>query len=56
MIFIEKFSKGQNSVKKSRWSYVFFFSAHHLSMVYICTNFHENILNGIKVIQRTGFS
>ena len=25
-------------------------------MVYICTKFHENILNGIKVIERTRFS
>ena len=25
-------------------------------MLYICTKFHENILNGIKVIQQTRFS
>ena len=25
-------------------------------MVYICTKFHENILKGIKVIERTIFS
>ena len=29
----------------------FLFSAHRLMMVYICTKFHENILNGIKVIE-----
>ena len=27
------------------------FSAHRLIMVYICTNFHENILNGIRVME-----
>ena len=27
------------------------FSAHRLIVVYICTTFHENILNGIKVIE-----
>ena len=25
-------------------------------LVYICTKFHENILDGIKVIERTRFS
>ena len=25
-------------------------------VVYTCTKFHENILNGIKVIERTWFS
>ena len=29
------------------------FSAHCLMMVYICTKFHENILNGIRVMERT---
>ena len=33
--------------------YKFLFSAHRLIMVYICTTFHENILNGIRVIERT---
>ena len=46
MIFIGKNSKGHNSV----------FSAHHLMMVYICTKFHENILEGIKVKEQTQFS
>ena len=29
----------------------FFFSAHSLIVVYICTKFYENIHNGIKVIE-----
>ena len=29
-------------------------SAHRLMMVYICSKFHENILNGIRVMERTG--
>ena len=31
----------------------FLFSAHRLMMVYICTKFHENILNGIRVMELT---
>ena len=31
----------------------FFFSTHRLIVVYICTKFHENILNGIRVMDRT---
>ena len=31
----------------------FLFSAHRLMTVYICTKFHENIMNGIRVIERT---
>ena len=31
----------------------FFFPAHRQMVVYICTKFHENILDGIKVIERT---
>ena len=27
-----------------------------LYVVYICTKFHENILDGIKVIERTEFT
>ena len=30
-------------------------SARHLVMLYICAKFHEIILNGIKVIERTRF-
>ena len=33
-----------------------FFSAHCLMVVYVSTKFHVNILNGIKVIERTRFS
>ena len=33
-----------------------FFSAHCLMVVYVSTQFHENILNGIKFIERTRFS
>ena len=31
----------------------FLFCAHRLIMVYICTKFHENILNSIRVMERT---
>ena len=34
----------------------FIFSAYRLMVVYISTEFHENILGGIKVIERTRFS
>ena len=53
--FSTKKSKGHNSIK-CRWSYVFFFSAHHLIMVFICTKFHEIFLDGIKVKEWTRFS
>ena len=46
MIFIAKFQRG----------IIPFFSAHHLMVVYICTKFHENILEGIKVREQTQFS
>ena len=45
MIFIEKFQKG-----------IIPFSAHRLMMVYICTKFHENILDGMKFIEQIQFS
>ena len=32
-----------------------FISADRLVMLYICVKFHEIILNGIKVIERTQF-
>ena len=54
-MFIGKISKGHTSVK-CRWSYGSCFTAYRLMVVYICTNFHENILNGIKIIERTRFS
>ena len=55
MIFIGKISKGHNSVKMVV-ELRFLFSAHYLMMVYICTKFHGNILEGIKVIERIRFS
>ena len=59
-----KISKGHYSVKSVGGvtflvlctSSRFFFSAHRLMMVYICTKFRENILDGMKVIERTRFS
>ena len=39
---IRKFSKGHNSVVNVG-RVVFFFSAHCLIRLYICTKFHENI-------------
>ena len=53
MIFIGKCSKGHNFVKNVDGLPWLFFSAHCLMMVYICTKFHENILESIKVIERT---
>ena len=41
------FSKGHNSVKNIR-RYMAFFSAYLLTMLYICTNFHENICKGFS--------
>ena len=32
------------------------FSAQRLMVIYICTKFRENIFDGIKIIERTGFS
>ena len=46
MIFIGKISKGHNSVKNVDG--ISLFSAHRLMMVYICTKFHENILDGYR--------
>ena len=34
---------------------MFLISAHYLVMLYICAKFHEIVLNGIKVIERTRF-
>ena len=34
----------------------FFFYLHHLVTLNICTKYHENILDGIKVIEWTRFS
>ena len=58
MIFIGKISKGGNCIKNVGGVTVepLLFSAHRLIMVYICTKYHENILDGIKVIERTQYS
>ena len=55
MILIGRFSDGQNSAKNVDGVMVLS-SAHRLMVVYICTKIHENILYGIKVIERTPFS
>ena len=53
--FVGKISKGHNSVKMLMELH-FFLSVHCLMMVYICTKFHEIILDIIKVIEQTRFS
>ena len=52
MIFIGKNSKGRNSVKNIDGAAVFFLCTLFDDGLYICTKFHENILGGIKVLQR----
>ena len=47
--------KGASFYKKQE-ECQFLFSAHHQMVVYISTKFHENILEGTKVIERTLFS
>ena len=54
-VFYSQISKGHNS-EKMQMEFWFFFSAHRLIVVYICTKFHENILSSIQVIERTRFS
>ena len=49
-----KLEKGNNSEKKVG-ELILLISASRLVMLYICANFHEIILNGIKVIERTRF-
>ena len=44
---------GHTQFSKEKIPLIPFFTAHHLMIVYICTKFHENILNSIKVIERT---
>ena len=44
--------KGHNSVNIAN-RVIVLFSAHHLIMIYICTKFHENILKGFRVMERT---
>ena len=45
-------SKGNNS-KLYRQKLWILCSACHLMMLYICIKFHENILNGFQVMERT---
>ena len=56
MIFKGKKFKGALFRKKMWMELPFFFSAYRLMMVYICTKFHENIFDSIKVIEWTRFS
>ena len=49
MIFIGRISKGHSPVKMMV-ELRFFFSGHCLMVVNICTRYHENIRNGIKII------
>ena len=53
-ISIRKITKGNNSAKNADGA-MLLISACHLIMLYISTKFHENILNGIKVIEWTRF-
>ena len=53
-ISILKIAKGNNSAKNIGGATVLI-SARCLVMLYICAKFHEIILNGIKVIERTRF-
>ena len=54
MISILKITKGNNSAKNVG-GVTILISACRLVMLYICAKFHEIILNGIKVIERTRF-
>ena len=50
-------SKGHYSArKKTLQELLFLLSTRLLMLLYICTKFHENILDGIKVIEQTRFS
>ena len=49
-----KISKGHYSAKKKELR--FLFSTRRLMLLNICTKFHENILDGINVIEQTRFS
>ena len=55
MVFIGKKLKGA-SFRKNVGGVMVPFSAHRLMVVYICTKFHENILDGITVIEPAQFS
>ena len=55
MIFIAKISKGHKSVKYVDGVMILILSTSSDAGLY-STKFHENILDGIKVIKRTLFS
>ena len=55
MIFKGKISKGPNSVKYVGGVTILFLCTSSDNGLYL-TKFHENILDGIKVIERTRFS
>ena len=55
MISSLKITKGNNSAKK-QVEQLLLISARHQVMLYTCAKFREIISNGIKVIERTGFS
>ena len=48
MIFRREISKGIMLFKFLK-DFPFLFSAHYLIMLYICTKFHENILNSTEL-------
>ena len=54
MLSILKITKGNNSAKNVGGVSILT-SACRLVMLYICAKFHESILIGIKVIERTRF-
>ena len=53
--YLRKFSKGHNSIKMLA-ELQFLTSTYYLTMLYICTKFHENIAKGFRVIERTRLS
>ena len=44
-----KYTKGHYYIKTGSMKILFFFSAHILMMLYICTKFHEETLKDFKV-------
>ena len=51
MISILKITKGHHSVETIE----FWYSAHWLMMLYMCTKFHETIFPDIKLIEWTSY-
>ena len=47
-------TEGHNNVKK-QGELQFLFSAYHVIMLDTCTKFHENMLNGLRVLDWTRF-